>query len=110
MMKGFFSRPWDLSFKDVLAIAFSSTFLFICVLACFGIASALAVLEVLVPIMLTILGGYFGHEIAAMWLTRNQSYTSGYNNYSGYSNYVTQQTATPTTSAENTNSNLSGEI
>jgi len=107
-MKDFFNRPWAISFKDVLAIAFSSTFLFVCVLACFGKNNALAVLEALIPVIMTILGGYFGHEIATMWISRNQGYTSGYNSYSGYG--TQQTTVTPAATENGSASSLSGEI
>jgi hypothetical protein len=120
-MKGFFNQPWRFSFKDILAIAFSSIFLFVCILACFGKDNALSVLQTLVPVIGIVLGGYFLQEGAAMYFLRSQGYsTSGYNSYSSYDGYNTYgtnyntQVVTPTvvdtTTGETNTGGLSGEI
>ena len=117
-MKDFFNRPWNFSFKDILAIAFSSIFLFVCILACFRKDNALSVLQTLVPVIGIVLGGYFLQEGAAMYFLRSQGYSSSgysYDGYSGYGvNYGTQIT-TPvavvnTTTDEINTGSLSGEI
>jgi ABC-type enterochelin transport system permease subunit len=70
-MRDFFSRPHELSFKDVLAIAFSSTFLYFCWRA-LNSRDALAVVQTLVPLIGIILGGYFVQESATIWFNRSQ--------------------------------------
>jgi len=100
--KGFFNQPWQISFKDILAIAFSSTFLFVCVLACFGKDNALAVLQALVPVIGIVLGGYFLQEGAAMYFMRSQGMNNNYGGYGGYGynnySYGTQSTPSVDTS------------
>jgi len=88
MKPSFWSRPFELSFKDVLATIFSSTFLFFSWKA-LGDHDALAVVQALVPLIGIILGGYFVQESAAIWLMRSQGmqqypYYGSYNTY-GYS-------------------------
>jgi len=70
-MKDFFSRPLEFSFKDLLALGFSGTFLFFCWRALEN-ESALAVVQTLVPLLGIILGGYFVQESATIWLNRTQ--------------------------------------
>ncbi|MFZ5687863.1 MAG: hypothetical protein ACOY9Y_06685 [Bacillota bacterium] len=67
----FFSRPHEFSFKDLLAIVFSGSFLYFCLKAT-GSKEALAVVQSLVPLVGIILGGYFVQESAAMWMQRSQ--------------------------------------
>jgi len=76
MKSSFWSRPLELSFKDVLAVAFSGTFLFFCWRAT-GNKDALAVVQTLVPLLGIILGGYFVQESATIWLSRTQSTNQG---------------------------------
>lgn len=70
-MKNFFSRPFEFSFKDLLAVGFSGTFLFFCWRA-LGSKDALAVVQTLVPLLGIILGGYFVHEASSIWFSRSQ--------------------------------------
>jgi hypothetical protein len=70
-MKNFFSRPYEFSFKDLLAIGFSGTFLFFCWRALES-ESALAVVQTLVPLLGIILGGYFVQEASSIWFNRSQ--------------------------------------
>jgi ABC-type enterochelin transport system permease subunit len=67
----FWSRPFELSFKDVLAIIFSGTFLFFAWKA-LGSRDALAVVQALVPLVGIILGGYFVQESATVWFQHSQ--------------------------------------
>lgn len=71
MKPSFWSRPLDLSFKDVLAITFSGTFLYFAWHAMSN-KDALAVVQTLVPLVGIILGGYFVQESATIWLNRSQ--------------------------------------
>ena len=80
-----FNDPWRFSFKDLLAIIFSGTFLYFCYRAMF-VASALALVQILIPPISIILGGYFVQEAGAMWLARGQ----GMNNSNYNSNSTTQ--------------------
>jgi hypothetical protein len=71
LLKNFFSRPYEFSFKDLLAAVFCGVFLY------FGwqalkSESALAVVQTLVPLLGIILGGYFVQESATIWLNRSQ--------------------------------------
>lgn len=73
-MKSFFSRPYEFSFKDLLAACFCGVFLY------FGWQAmrneqALAVVQALVPLIGIILGGYFVQESATIWLQRSQGTT-----------------------------------
>lgn len=70
-MKDFFSRPFEFSFKDLLAVGFSGTFLFFCWRALES-ESALAVVQTLVPLLGIILGGYFVQEASTIWFNRSQ--------------------------------------
>lgn len=103
-MKAFFNHPWQISFKDVLAIAFSGTFLFFCWCAT-GNKDALAVVQALVPLIGIVLGGYFVQEGAAMWFYKSQGMQAG-SNYGNYGNY--QVTTTPTAMETNTSSSQKG--
>lgn len=70
-MRDFFSRPHEFSFKDLLAVGFSGTFLFFCYRA-LSSKDALAVVQTLVPLLGIILGGYFVQESATIWFNRTQ--------------------------------------
>lgn len=72
MKPSFWSRPLEISFKDVLAIAFSGTFLYFCWKA-MSSKDALAVVQTLIPLMGIILGGYFVQESATIWFNRSQN-------------------------------------
>lgn len=67
----FWSRPFELSFKDVLAIIFTGTFLYFCYVALRD-KNALALVQVLIPLIGIILGGYFVQESATIWFQRSQ--------------------------------------
>lgn len=71
MKPSFWSRPFELSFKDVLAMVFSGTFLYFCWHA-MSSKDALAVVQALIPLMGIILGGYFVQESATIWFQRSQ--------------------------------------
>jgi len=86
MKPSFWSRPFELSFKDVLATVFSGTFLFFSWKA-LSSRDALAVVQALVPLVGIILGGYFVQESAAIWLMRSQGVQQPYGGYSGYGYY-----------------------
>ncbi|ABB15359.1 hypothetical protein [Carboxydothermus hydrogenoformans] len=79
MKLSFWSRPNELSFKDVLAVMFSGTFLYFSWEATKN-QQALQVIQTLVPLLGIILGGYFVQESAAMWLTKSQEAKGGENN------------------------------
>ncbi|MGB9846560.1 MAG: hypothetical protein ACPLRH_03530 [Desulfotomaculales bacterium] len=70
-MKDFFSRPYEFSFKDLLAAVFCGTFLY------FGWQAlrseqALAVVNAFIPLIGIILGGYFVQEASSIWFNRSQ--------------------------------------
>lgn len=75
MKDSFWSRPFEISFKDVLAIVFSLTFLYFCTRALHD-KTALALVETLIPLIGIILGGYFVQEagagVAQLWFNRTQ--------------------------------------
>lgn len=71
MKTSFWSRPFEMSFKDVLAIVFSGTFLYFAWCALRS-EQALAVVQALIPLIGIILGGYFVQESATIWLNRTQ--------------------------------------
>jgi len=87
MKLSFWSRPNELSFKDVLAVMFSGTFLFFAWEAVKN-KEALAVVQALVPLIGIILGGYFVQESAAMWFMRSQGVQNPYYNPYGYDYYT----------------------
>lgn len=73
-MKGFFSRPYEFSFKDLLVAVFCGTFLY------FGWQAlkseqALAVVNAFVPLVGIIMGGYFVQETSTIWFNRSQGIT-----------------------------------
>ncbi|TEB06362.1 hypothetical protein [Pelotomaculum propionicicum] len=97
-----FNAPYSFSFKDVLAITFSGTFLFFC---CKALSSkdALPVVQALVPLIGIILGGYFVSEAGAMWFGRSQGMMQQqYGVYGGYSGYMYPTTNMPITASEAT--------
>lgn len=71
-MKGFFSRPHDFSFKDLLAIVFSGSFLYYCFRA-LSSGEAMDLVKALIPLIGIILGGYFVQESASAYFQRSQS-------------------------------------
>ena len=75
-MKDFFSRPFEFSFKDLLAISFSGTFLYLSWQA-LNNENALAVVQTLIPVISIILGGYFVQESATIWFNRSQQKQEG---------------------------------
>lgn len=86
MKPSVFNNPHNFSFKDMLAIAMCAPFL----IAVFRflwvhIPSDLDLIKTLVPVIITVLGGYFGQEVASSYFTRGNS--NVYGNY-GY-NYDT---------------------
>lgn len=97
-MKGFFSRPFEFSFKDFLAICFSGTFLFITYKAIKS-KDALEVMKTLIPIISIILGGYFGQEMVSAYFQSKNPYQQYNGYYTGYVNY-TQPTYTQTETQE----------
>ena len=60
----FYSRADEFSFKDLLAIFFSSGFFYICYQA-LGDPQALELVKAVGYLMAVILGGYFGQEITS---------------------------------------------
>jgi len=71
-VKNFFSRPYEVSFKDLLAAGFCGVFLYFGWQA-LSSEQALAVVQAFVPLIGIILGGYFVQESATIWLNRTQS-------------------------------------
>ncbi|WKV08212.1 hypothetical protein Q2T46_11805 [Thermoanaerobacterium sp. CMT5567-10] len=101
-MKKFFNNPWEFSFKDVIAIVFTATFLFVTYKALTS-KDALEVMKTLIAPIMTVLGGYFGQEVATAYF--QSKYPNTYNGYyTGYTNY-TQPTYTQTTQEETTQQN-----
>lgn len=73
----FFDRPYQFSFKDLLAIAFTAMFLFFCCRA-LNHTDALELVKTLIPLIAIILGGYFGQEMASAYFNRGQGrYSTG---------------------------------
>lgn len=91
-MKKFFNNPNEFSFKDVIAIVFTTTFLYVTYRSLTS-KDALEVMKTLIAPIMTVLGGYFGQEVATAYF--QSKYPNTYNNgyYSGYMNY-TQTTYT----------------
>lgn len=79
-MKNFFSRPYEFSFKDMLAVAFCGMFFYVAWRA-IGNPDVLDLVKALIPLIMVILGGYFGQEMATAYFQR-QNNPYGY--YGGY--------------------------
>jgi uncharacterized membrane protein YoaK (UPF0700 family) len=112
-MSKFFDNPYRFSFKDLIAIIFVGLFIYVTIKA-LGDKQALEVMQVLIPIIMVILGGYFVHEnVSAYFMSKsNNPYGNTYGNmygsmYGGYGydpyntmgqqNNVAQQQTTNTT-------------
>lgn len=90
-MKDFFNHPNQFSFKDMLAIAMCAPFLgAIFLFLCRHVAGDLDLIKTLVPVIITVLGGYFSQEVATAYFTRGNT-GMGYGMYGGYG-YGTQTT------------------
>lgn len=102
-MKKFFSRPFEFSFKDLLAICFVTTFLY-AVFKAIHNTEALEVVKTLVPIISIVLGGYFGQEmVVAYFQSRNTYPPNGYYNSYDEGYYSPQPTITEEQSQNRTN-------
>ena len=96
-MKKFFNNPWEFSFKDVIAIVFTVTFLYVTYKALTS-KDALEVMKALIAPILTVLGGYFGQEVAtAYFQSRYPNQYGFYNGYYGYGGYMPYPPAQTTT-------------
>jgi len=82
-MRNFFSRPYEFSFKDLLATGFCSVFLYFCYKA-LGSQDALGLVKALVPLIGIILGGYFVQESASIWFNRTQGPQAPPTSYQSY--------------------------
>ncbi|EMT38007.1 hypothetical protein TthWC1_2490 [Thermoanaerobacter thermohydrosulfuricus WC1] len=80
-MKNFFNAPYQFSFKDVLAIFFTGTFLFVTFKATKS-KDALEVMKTLIPLISIVLGGYFGQEMVSAYFQSKSPYPPNY--YGGY--------------------------
>ena len=89
-----FNNPWQFSFKGVLAIMFTGTFLYFCYRALIN-KDALALVQTMIPLIGIILGGYFVQEGAAMWLTRSQGQATGYGATYNSTAYTTTTVSDP---------------
>jgi len=65
-MRGFFSRPEEFSFKDMLAILFTAGFFYVCFRAITE-PQALELVRSITYLIAIILGGYFGQEMVSVW-------------------------------------------
>jgi hypothetical protein len=96
-VKNFFNNPWEFSFKDVIAIVFTVTFLFVTYKALTS-QDALEVMKTLIAPIMTVLGGYFGQEVATAYFqskypnTYNGYYNGYYDSYPQYTQYPQQET------------------
>ncbi|MDI3311395.1 MAG: hypothetical protein QJR05_08210 [Thermoanaerobacterium sp.] len=80
-MKGFWSRPTEFSFKDLLAICFSGSFLFFCFWYLTD-KEMLELVKTLIPVISVILGGYFGQEMVVAYMQgKNPNQVQYYNPY-----------------------------
>ena len=70
-MKDFFNQPNAFSFKDLLAMIFSGSFLYYCYCALVSV-QALELVKVMTPLIGIILGGYFVQESARTYFERAQ--------------------------------------
>jgi len=66
-MKSFWNRPLEFSFKDLLAICFTGSFLFFCFWYLID-KEMLELVKTLIPIISVILGGYFGQEMVVAYM------------------------------------------
>lgn len=79
--KKFFNSPYEFSFKDVIAVVFTTTFLFVTYEALTS-KDALEVMKTLIAPIMAVLGGYFGQEVATAYFQSKYP-----NNYMDYPNY-----------------------
>jgi hypothetical protein len=86
--QGFFSSPFDFSFKDLIAAVFVGAFLYITYRA-LSDKQALEVMKSWVSLIMVVLTGYFGQEaVSAYFMSKNpQPNPYGYNSYGGYGTY-----------------------
>ena len=87
VVRNFFSRSLEFSFKDLLAVVFTGFFLYYCNKA-LASEAAMDLVRTLVPLIVIILGGYFGQEAFELW-RRNRGSCSclgkGESNHADYS-------------------------
>jgi hypothetical protein len=98
-VKKFFNNPNEFSFKDVIAIVFTATFLYVTYKSLTS-SDALEVMKTLIAPIMTVLGGYFGQEVATAYF--QSKYPNTYNNgyYTGYVNYTQPSYIQPETQEE----------
>lgn len=87
--KGFFNRPNEFSFKDLIAATFVAAFLYISWRA-LSDPQALEVMKSWISLIMVILTGYFGQEaVSAYFVSKNMQnqYNNQYQGYSGYQGY-----------------------
>ena len=101
-MRPFFNNPINFSFKDALALCMCGPFIVAIVIYMVKpSADYLTLISTLIPIVVIVLGGYFGQEVATSYFTKGQmiSQYGSYGGYGGYTNYG--QTTTPTNTTVN---------
>lgn len=102
---GFFNDPNKLSFKDILAIIMVAPFIVSAFLYLYHLmihqkeflADILEYMKMYIPVIVVVLGGYFGQEVASSYFTRGQ--TMGYGMYS-YGSTMYPVSSTTTTAAQ----------
>lgn len=111
--KKFFNSPYEFSFKDVIATIFTVTFLFVTYKALTS-KDALEVMKTLIAPIMTVLGGYFGQEVATAYFqskypnSYNGYYNGYYGNYPQYPQYTPTQETQEETKQETQNQNSPG--
>lgn len=96
-MKKFFNNPNEFSFKDVIAVVFTATFLYVTYKSLTS-SDALEVMKTLIAPIMTVLGGYFGQEVATAYFQSKYTYNNGY--YTDYVNYTQPTYTQPETQEE----------
>lgn len=110
MKPSVFNNLHSFSFKDLLACAFSAPFLVTIILFMWKHdASDLDLIKTLIPVIIVVLGGYFGQEVASSYFTRGNTGYGMYGGYGVYGGYVAP--TTPQATGTNTQeSDLAGPL
>lgn len=97
----FFNNPINFSFKDALALCMCGPFVAAMIIYMVKpSAEYLTLISTLIPIVVIVLGGYFGQEVATSYFTKGQV-ISQYGSYGGYGGYTNYGQTTPANTTVN---------